>query len=52
MRTRALVAVTLIITTQMMYGIAASQAADILWEVEKLMGGGEPLSLFQAHLLV
>ena len=34
MRTKALVAVTLIISAQTMYGIATSDAADILWEVE------------------
>jgi hypothetical protein len=34
MRTKALVATTLFISTQTMYGIATSHAADLLWEVE------------------
>jgi hypothetical protein len=34
MRTKAFVAATLIISTQTLYGIVASRAADLLWEVE------------------
>src|ERR1700689_1657519 len=34
MRTKALVATTLFISTQCVYGIATSHAADLLWEVE------------------
>src|SRR5258707_7843059 len=34
MRTKALVATTLFISTQLGYGIATSHAADLLWEVE------------------
>ncbi len=34
MRTKALVATTLFISAQTMYGIATSHAADLLWEVE------------------
>jgi lysophospholipase L1-like esterase len=34
MRTKALVATTLFISTQLAYGIATSHAADLLWEVE------------------
>ena len=34
MRTKALLATTLFISAQFLYGIATSHAADLLWEVE------------------
>src|ERR1700682_758730 len=34
MRTKALLAITLFISAQSLYGIAVSHAADLLWEVE------------------
>jgi hypothetical protein len=34
MRTKTLVAATLIVSTQVMYGIPAGHAADLVWEVE------------------
>jgi lysophospholipase L1-like esterase len=49
MRTKALAVAALIVSTQTMYGIAASQAADLLWEVENPYRFFKRTSSFEAQ---
>jgi len=49
MRTKVLAAAALIVSTQTIYGIAASQAADLLWEVENPYRFFKRTSSFEAQ---